>query len=683
MAINKKELEQEKKYLQKVKKVLKESISNSEGSVESRKDSLNELKKFMWDHLSDYTDEERAIALYEMDRDVDLTNQSIDTIMRYKKSLQSPYFAKLVFKGDDVSEKLPIYIGITTVQKDGVNFLVFDWRAPIASMFYNYEVGKASYDAPVGTIKGEILDKMQFKIAKGKMERCFKSDINIDDDYLQEILASASSSKMKNIVSTIQREQNKVIRNNDDKCIIVQGIAGSGKTSVALHRIAYLLYRNKDLSSNNILIFSPNDVFSDYISDVLPELGERNVLKTTLSEFATAFLKPYKNIENYSEFLERSYSQEQDNETIKYKMSDCFKEDIDEFMEFYEDSIKVKNNLSYNNVIVSKNDIEDMIKDRYRKIPMNERLYIISENICGQFRIPRKRIKAVKKKILENSNIELDYSKLYQKFLNSDLYKGNDSSFTTKKINFEDITGLAYFNFSINGYPSYGHIRQIAIDEAQDYSKFQIEMLSKIFKNASFTILGDVNQAINPYYHYDSLDELKEIFSNGKYLELTKSYRSSEEIVEYSNKILGLNNLCSVRKSNDIPVSLKNANDENLTSSIQDDLEEMKKNGMNKIAIITKNVKDAKIIYNNMKNFSKRNPKIQLVSSSDSVIEKPTVIIPSYLSKGLEFDGVIAYNNPENSYNADEKKLYYVVCTRAQHQLNVYNEPLKILKKSK
>ena len=149
MAINKKELEQEKKYLQKVKKVLKESISNSEGSVESRKDSLNELKKFMWDHLSDYTDEERAIALYEMDRDVDLTNQSIDTIMRYKKSLQSPYFAKLVFKGDDVSEKLPIYIGITTVQKDGVNFLVFDWRAPIASMFYNYEVGKASYDAPV------------------------------------------------------------------------------------------------------------------------------------------------------------------------------------------------------------------------------------------------------------------------------------------------------------------------------------------------------------------------------------------------------------------------------------------------------------------------------------------------------------------------------------------------------
>ena len=335
MSISKGELQKEKAYLLKVKKVLEKLIEKGMQTVEQRTTSINDLKKFMWDNLSDYTDEERGIALYEVDQSVDITNEKIADINRYKKAKDNPYFAKIVFKDDEFEDEMPIYIGMKSVQ-EGINFYVYDWRAPISSMFYNYELGDAEYEAPTGVITGQLLSKMQFKIQNGKLIRCFKSDINIDDEYLQEVLSNSSTDKMKNIVSTIQREQNAIIRYDNDKYLVVQGVAGSGKTSVALHRIAYLLYKDLALKSNNVLIFSPNDVFSDYISNVLPELGEENVLKSTLNEFALAYLKPYKQIESYSEFLERVYSNKPNltaGQTIEYKMSDQCKNDIDEFVE--------------------------------------------------------------------------------------------------------------------------------------------------------------------------------------------------------------------------------------------------------------------------------------------------------------------------------------------------------------
>ena len=276
--MDKEELLKEKDYLEKVKKVLSLLIEESKKSIDYSRDNITEMKKFMWDNLSDFTDEERALAMYEVDKDVNITNKSIDRVSKLEKSVNNPYFGKVTFHNSEFDENEQVYIGMSSVQDD-LDFYVFDWRAPISSLFYNFELGKAFYEAPIGKIDGEIISKLQFKIENGKMIRCFNSDINIDDDYLQEILANSSTDRMKNIVSTIQREQNEIIRNDNDKYLIVQGVAGSGKTSVALHRIAYLLYKDKNLSSRNVLIFSPTDVFSDYISNVLPELGEDNVLE--------------------------------------------------------------------------------------------------------------------------------------------------------------------------------------------------------------------------------------------------------------------------------------------------------------------------------------------------------------------------------------------------------------------
>lgn len=680
MNISNEELKREKQYLEKVKEILQKIIDEGKQHIDFKTSGIKEIKRFMWENLSDYTDEERGIALYEMDQNVNSINEKISDLSRYEKAKNNPYFAKIVFKDDTLGNEMPIYIGMRAVQED-MKFYVFDWRAPISSMFYNYELGPAKYEAPLGTISGELLSKMQFKIENGKLVRCFNSNINIDDEYLQEVLSNSSSDKMSNIVSTIQREQNEIIRNDNDKYLIVQGVAGSGKTSVALHRIAYLLYKNIDLKSNNVLIFSPNDVFSDYISNVLPELGEENVLKSTINDFALSFLKPYKNVESYSEFLERVYSNKMSSEEFdctKYKMSDELKKDIDIFIAKYQNELKFSNGIMLNGKFFPSSVLRKMFLEKYQKLPFKERISEMAEYLCNSAKLPISRNKPQVIRMLNNaSKIIYSQFQLYDMFLKDKkiIYKKN------KTIQYEDINGLLYLYFIINGFPNYNYIKQVVIDEAQDYSSFQFEILKKIFKNASFTILGDVYQSINPCYKYDSLEQLKNIFTNARYLKLTKTYRSSEEIIDYFNEILNLSNVCSIRKNMNIPVGIKKVPVEEIAKTIEMDLSSMKELGISKIAIITKDIIDAKKIYHLIASDGLKNNNIQLISSNTSSITSPIVVIPSYLSKGLEFEGVILCNNEKNNYDENEVNLYYVVCTRAQHALNIYNEPSKILKR--
>lgn len=675
MAIEEKKLQNEKEYLVVVKDILNKLIMKAQEEVYISKQDINVLKKFLWDNLSDYTDEERGIALSDVDHSVSITNKSIDSIYKYEKAFNSPYFAKLVFNGKEFKDEYPIYIGITTIA-ESLNFYVFDWRAPISSMFYNYEVGNAKYETPNGEITGTIIEKMQFKIVNGEIIRCFASDLNIDDEYLQEILAISTTDKMKNIVNTIQREQNTIIRNEKDKNLIVQGVAGSGKTSVALHRNAYLLYKDLNLSCNNILIFSPNDIFSDYISEVMPDLGEENVLNSTFSEFSLVFLKPYKKIESYSEFLERVYGKKISYNATKYKMSNQYQFDIMNFVEEYKKSRVFTKGLSHNDVKVSVEELNNFY-EKFTQFPLKERFEHVVESVCYTLRLPkRKYYNYIKKILIKNCNINFDFIKLYQLFLtNSGIEISHD--FKKEKIYYEDITGLLYIYFSINGYPNYNNIRQVVIDEVQDYTPFQLSLIKKMFKNAAFTILGDTNQSINPYQKYDSLESLKDIFEgNAKYIELTKTYRSSEEIIDYTNSILGINNVCSVRHNNNIPVDIKNISKSELLKALKEDIINMGELGMKKIAIITRDVGEAKELYLHLEGSGMD---IQLLACSDSKIIDSKIIIPSYLSKGLEFDGVIVYNNPDNSFTEEEGNLYYVVCTRAQHKLTVYNEPKQLI----
>ena len=687
--ITSEQLEIEKRYLKKTLEVIKSIIEKDNASIQDKINSVNEMKRYIWENNALLDEVEISMGMYDINTEVEHTNDNIKQLQKLKRSLISPYFGRVDFEEDGLSES--IYIGINGIMKD-LNFYVFDWRSPLASLFYNYGVGPASYEAPVGNITGNVTLKRQYKIKGETIERCFDNNINIDDEFLQEILSSSSSEKMTNIVNTIQKEQNEVIRNTKDKYLIVQGIAGSGKTSVALHRIAYLLYKENNLTSNNVLIFSPNEIFSEYISNVLPELGEDNVLQTTYNDFASSYMKGFKKIESFASFIERYYKSEYIDEekfkSTKYKLSNQFKELLDNCVSQLKTEMRFDKGIIINEKKFTKKELNQLLISSFSRLPLFSRIDAIAEYICDKNHISYKKYgKTLKKRLCELLNYNLNVKDIYSSIVNSDIFKTsarlkqNEIFKIEGLLKYEDLIPLMYLNFELNGYPNGNYIKHVIIDEAQDYSLLQLEMLRRIFDKASFTILGDVNQTINPYYIYNNLNEINSIFeSKGRYIELTKTYRSSEEIINYTNQILGINNVCSVRKSNNIPVVIKNATYEQVPEYLIGDINQMRINGMKRIAIITKNNDETIDLYERLK---KVLADVNMLSETGEKTIGNVVILPSYISKGLEFDGVIVYTDKGYPYQEKDKYLFYVVCTRAQHSLTVYNQKQLVLESKK
>ena len=677
MNLSPQDLTLENKHLDDTLRVIREKLSSLGQELYDDNDKILEFKKYIWDTKAELDPTEMRSMMAESDFDVYLMSKKGSYFKKLYKIQNNPYFGSIIFESDDAREE-NIYIGITYVS-DNMNYLVHDWRSPIASLFYDYEVGKASYLAPSGLINGNLKRKRQYKIENGKFVHIFDNSINIDDELLQEVLASSSSSKMKNIVNTIQMEQNKIIRNTSDKNLVVQGIAGSGKTSVALHRIAFLLYKIKNLTSSNVLIFSPNRIFSEYISNVLPELGEENTLETTFHKFLESSIYEYKEIESFTDFISRYYKYNVDNvDLVIYKQSDEIINNINLYIDYL-----VNKAMFVKEVVIDKYvtyDVEDlnyMLKDRYSKFPLFERINAISIKISeNEYRGNKTKAKSIRKLLLEALNIDCDYKKIYMDFYRSNFctfLNLSDSEIVNfvnkKKLNYEDACLFAYMKGLLNGFDYNVNILQVVVDEAQDYTKLQYIILSKIFKKASFTILGDVNQTINPYYKYNSLEEICEIFNvKSRYLELTKTYRSSENIINYINNILGLNYVVAIRKGDNKEVISRCEND-NLKEMLLADINYLKNIGKS-IAIITKNDSEAEYLYELLSN---EVIGLELLSSNSYNFKRDLVIVPSYVAKGLEFDSVIVYTKPNNRYKENEKYLFYVACSRAQHQLIVYN----------
>ena len=685
-------LSEEKEYLKNVEKILGGLIESSGEAVQKQQIENQELKKMIWDTRMEYTDLEYNAQLNEINHNTSMLSENVKKVLNYQKAIYSPYFGRIDFRRDGRNNSMQVYVGLTTI-KEGMKFYVFDWRTPIASLFYNYTVGDAQYDAPRGAIKGQIDLRRQYKIENGELKRVIESDINIDDEFLQEILSNSSSDKMRNIVTTIQQEQNEIIRNRSTNNLIVQGVAGSGKTSVALHRIAYLLYQRKDLNSNNILIFSPNDIFSEYISDVLPELGEDNVLNTTFSDLSSAYIKNRK-IQSFSNFIEDYYDNDKNelkNEVIRFKLSDEYKKILDLYMMYYTKSHCLKESFEFVvgnsiEVYIDKDEINDLFTNKYGHLPIVERLNQIVDYICSKENIPFSKYNTtVKSQLRKAMKIDLDVKKIYSDFMNNPIYTDNFDFDVTefydrnKPIQYEDIMGMLYLNFELNDYPYNMYVKHIVIDEAQDYSKLQLYIIKKMFPHATYTILGDINQTINPFYKYNTLESLKEIFGDSaEYYELLKSYRSSPEITDYANNILGLGSDLAVRNYTNKPVINEEEKPAILESQIYADIQRMRNDGIKRIAIITRNKKEAQELCSKLEN------SVDDISFSTSSMQNDNVIIvPAYIAKGLEFDGVIAYTKPDDYYTEEEKNLYYVVCTRAQHQLVVYNQPQYVMENPK
>lgn len=735
MSISKLDWNLENKWLEYVLKVATKQLDEKRDFKEKFKKDAIETQKELWQEVGPI-----SIA-NELDQLVDFLG-FIDVMKRQKRShgfteklqekyermILSPYFGRIDFleNGDKKAEKY--YIGISNLIDDDFNFLVYDWRAPVSSMFYDYEIGKACYKCPEGIIDGKLTLKRQYKINNGKIEYMFDSNLKIDDEILQEILGKSTDSKMKAIVTTIQREQNKVIRNEEYKNLIVQGPAGSGKTSIALHRVAYLLYKHRDkIESQNIVIFSPNQIFNDYISNVLPQLGEDNICQTTFKEYMHNALgnklikEDYYNMMEYILTCKGDPDYEKRIMNIKYKSSTEFVDTLKQYVNFVEKSDRNFTDIIFrDNLIISSKDLKELFYKDYIQFPLKRRLKKIRERVLfllkpyekerirevedeliasgyyiDKLEITEKSIVHVKDEMKDiyneiNRFTEFDLMDIYKNLFNKleifygsskseNLEKGIDviKSYTlenlkAQKLNYEDQIPLLYLKGAFGDLPKTSDIKYVIIDEAQDYTPLQYEIFYQLFNHASLTMLGDLDQSINPFMNVGNYNNIAHIFpqNNTCIINLTKSYRSTMEITRFTRMLLNkkVTDEC-VERSGDKPVVAGFPQEEAINIRMLEDIKLYKEKGYKSIGIITRTVKEASEVYS----FLKEKVQVKFINRDDDEYINGTLIIPVYLAKGLEFDVVLIYNAGNENYICEEERLLlYTACTRALHVLCVY-----------
>lgn len=720
-------------YLESIIDLLKYKIETESEKLSGQKTDLIAARKEMWENTThSATDYDKLSDLNQylsaLNSQTFSYTELEKQISKYKKMIDNPYFSRIDFTEEGYDDTEKIYIGLFNLMDENSHEIkVYDWRAPICSIYYRSEIGPVEYKAPSGTIKGTLSLKRQYKINKGKLEYFFDSNVNIVDEMLMEALSQNMTSSMKLIVETIQKQQDLIIRDVDNDLLVVQGAAGSGKSSVALHRIAFLLYQGLDLklSANNVVIISPNNLFSKYISNVLPELGENNIQEYT---FENIFLKLFNNklsIKTKSENFENIICSETEEKRTFLQLNDEFKgskvflQIIDRFIDYFERKLVPFEDVYFNgktiekrellkSFLISKNShmatakklkiIESRIMDKVRDMK-NERREKIEEVVTksGRHEFETKaftRVMAAKetsrflKKIqrfTEFDSYEL-YKKLFQdKNLFLKLSKGltlpdkiNEIiDYTNKNINdpynipYSDGIAMMYLKAKAEG-DTFSNIKQVVVDEAQDYSPMHYYLLKNLFKEARFTIVGDINQAVEKKSDMSFYDDIISIFNFKKSnkIIMNKSYRSSYEISKFCERFLEeKGNTEYFKRNEEEPEIIKTKNNDDLENKIIKQINNYKANGYNSVAIICKNRKQAADLYFSLK--EKIND-IKLVDYLGEQSLTGTIILPVYLAKGLEFDAVIVYSTDNKNYNTIfDKKLLYVACTRALHRLSL------------
>lgn len=730
--------QEELEYLNKTLDLLKKEIDKQSKLLSKRKSILKTSRKDMWDnsvHFSNDFDKLTEVNQYLSDLSSNTINynNALRNVEKYKKMLKSPYFGRFDFIEEASDEREKIYIGLYNLtDPETRDIVVYDWRAPISSIFYNYESGGVSYKAPSGTVTGSVLLKRQYKIQNSKLEYFFDCNIKINDEILQEVLCKNSSVKMRSIVETIQREQDVIIRDTDNEVLIIQGVAGSGKTSIALHRIAFLLYHglNSDISSKNIVIVSPNAVFSKYISSVLPELGEENVRQITFQNHTHKALKKKGRIETRNsciEFLASCKSTERirlKKQSIEFKGSRVFIEILDRLTSYYERNVLNFEDVYYNGKVVeTRQRLKNLFLNNRINIPTAKRLKRIERLILDKINPLRKKKLQKIEKLVENLGghefeikyfsrllsikqmkfflnrlrkfTEIDYYNVYSLLFNEkgllkklahgmklpdnieQIISTTRENLKNNFISYEDSAPLLYIKTKLEGSSLFSNIKHVVIDEAQDYSPIEYEIFNLLFKGASFTVLGDINQCIeknNGMFIYDSIVEA---FGRKKWVKffLNKSYRSSFEINTFNQRFLvGKQDIIPFERHEAEPQIIYRENLKDMCQTIVHDAGSLLKQGYKSIAIICKNILESRKLYRAVKS----SINIKLVDSSDTEIEEGIIIIPTYLAKGLEFDAVLVFNVSKSNYASKfDKKLLYIACTRALHRLQLYYTGIK------
>lgn len=666
--------QEEREYLEVIKEKLLLAIRRVDDTVKQFSEELRQNKEYIYEHQSGMDEADMVASGQSINRMAFTGESAVARKRKLMKLAGSPYFGRIDFVASEAEEKTPIYIGIYTFSDEPMRAnLIYDWRAPVSSMFYDFELGEAWYKTPSGKINGEIVLKRQYKIRDGKMEFMIENAVNIHDDILQKELSKSSDDKMKNIVATIQRDQNAVIRNETAPVMIIQGVAGSGKTSIALHRIAFLLYRFREsITAKDILIISPNKVFADYISNVLPELGEEHIPEMGMDELATDLLE---NKYTFQPFFQQVASllekpDAQFIERIKFKASFEFLSKLNQYIIHVENNFfKAKEEIRVAGVVVPFPFIQERFK-AYHRVPLLKRFPQVVKDIQQHVRnsTQRKMTGHEKTKLWEMVPRMVRVTNLL------DLYRGfytwmkREELFAMEPegaLEYADVFPLIYCKIRLEGVAAYDHVKHLLVDEMQDYTAVQYAVLSRLF-NCKKTILGDVSQTVNPY-SASSAEGIEQVFPQADTVKLLRSYRSTVEITRFAQRISPNPDLIAMERHG-TPPEVK------MISSQSEEIEEIKKriaqfkeSGHQSLGIICKTYRQAESLNKELKS-----PGVHLLTADSTAFKEGVIITTTHLAKGLEFDEVIVPFASANNYQTDvDKSMLYIACTRAMHRLTL------------
>ena len=676
MAFNQTE-KQEKEYLKQIISFLKKVIGNTDASVKDHVDTLAEYKDYIWFNKDIDPHEIRSMRESILNHFA-LGESVINKHKRLTKILAIPYFGRIDFlEKKENSKVMPIYIGIHTFyDPESRATLIHDWRAPVSSMFYDHELGEAGYRSPSGEIKGEISLKRQYRIRGGKMEFMIESALTVHDDILQKELSSNADDKMKNIVATIQREQNRIIRNEDIRTLIIQGVAGSGKTSIALHRIAYLLYTFRDsISSKDILIISPNKVFSDYISNVLPELGEETVPETSMEQILSGVLEHKYKYQTYfglvNELLEKPSSSLINR--IAYKASFGFISELDKFILHIENTYFKAADVKLTKYITIPAPFIEEQYLRFNRYPIRRRFDAMADYMLDMLKIQYAFTVTTAGRNLLKKEIRLMFAGNNDIQVYKDFFKwtNNPGMFKMRKghtLEYSDLAPLAYLHLALEGNGNQPfRVKHLLIDEMQDYSPIQYKVIQKLFPCRK-TVLGDAGQSVNPYGS-STAETIQKSLTASEIMKLCKSYRSTFEITDFAQKIHPNAELEPVARHGEKPQILQFGSAVEELSGIMGLISTYRKSGYKSLGIICKTEQQARKMADMLKSYAND---ISFLSSQSSAFVQGIVITSAHMAKGLEFDEVIIPQTDERNYRSEiDKSMLYVAVTRAMHRLTL------------
>jgi DNA helicase II / ATP-dependent DNA helicase PcrA len=663
----------ERAYLESVKRTIAASLADLHEKLHSRHAEMSELQEYLHQNKADLDHAEKASVRQSVNMMTDIGEHGITQYQRLTRLLESPYFGRIDVRDVSSEAEDPVYIGMHAFHDPETDrSIVHDWRAPISSIFYEFELGEAHFDAPSGRNHCELLRKRQYRIEDCELVFMLESSLNIQDDVLQRELSRASDDKMKNIVSTIQRDQNAIIRNDATHTLIIQGAAGSGKTSIALHRIAFLLYKYRDsISSDEILIISPNKVFAHYISQVLPELGEEMIQETTMEMLAGELLDDQFRFQSFAEqvAIQLAGKDKQYMERIQYKATTEFLYRVEEYARHVRNS-----NLQPVPIEVGlfSVDAEWIAREfrKYGRFSINEQINRVTTAVVDHMWTRYQKRVAGKDRTKVRNDLKQMFTHTSLKAIYKGFYEWSEQPGMFKQLRggayeYNDAFPLIYLKMLLEGSPSTKRMKHLVIDEMQDYTPVQYQVIANLFP-CKKTILGDHHQSVSPL-SASSAEAIRDVLDDSQCMYMHKSYRSTIEITQVAQCIQLNPDLDPIERHGPVPTLVSRDTREAQTEWIQQAIVRYHQSDHNTLGIICKTHDQAAWLHEQL---SSDSPEVRLLDFRSTVFSQGVMIATAYLAKGLEFDQVIVpFADATNYRTLIDRHMLYVACTRAMHQL--------------